>query len=192
MYYNQRGVSMFFKPSKQHKAQSAMEYLMTYGWAILIIAVVLGALFSLGVFSGSNLLGNACVAGSGYLCKSPFFNHGNAGIQLVVGQNTGTTWSSSNFIFVPEGTPTNAGTGLPTSLTFNVLGTAGQANTTYGGAGAGLISGQTVTIWLPVNGVTAPVTVGTPATGAIWVEYTTSGNAAPQYAQLASINIKAS
>ncbi len=34
------------------KSQSAMEYLMTYGWAILIIAVVLGALFQLGVFSG--------------------------------------------------------------------------------------------------------------------------------------------
>ena len=35
------------------KAQSAMEYLMTYGWAILIIAVVLGALFELGVFNGT-------------------------------------------------------------------------------------------------------------------------------------------
>ncbi|MGC8538465.1 MAG: hypothetical protein ACP5MK_01180, partial [Candidatus Micrarchaeia archaeon] len=33
------------------KLQSAMEYLMTYGWAILIIAVVLGALYQLGVFS---------------------------------------------------------------------------------------------------------------------------------------------
>ncbi len=33
------------------KSQSAMEYLMTYGWAILIIAVVLGALFSLGIFN---------------------------------------------------------------------------------------------------------------------------------------------
>jgi len=33
------------------KAQSAMEYLMTYGWAILIIAVVLAALFQLGVFN---------------------------------------------------------------------------------------------------------------------------------------------
>ncbi len=33
------------------KSQSAMEYLMTYGWAILIIAVVLGALFQLGVFN---------------------------------------------------------------------------------------------------------------------------------------------
>ncbi|MFP3279023.1 MAG: LamG domain-containing protein [Candidatus Micrarchaeota archaeon] len=33
------------------KVQSAMEYLMTYGWAILIIAVVLAALFQLGVFN---------------------------------------------------------------------------------------------------------------------------------------------
>ena len=32
-------------------SQSAMEYLMTYGWAILIIAVVLAALFELGVFN---------------------------------------------------------------------------------------------------------------------------------------------
>ena len=37
------------------KSQSAMEYLMTYGWAILIIAVVLAVLFQLGVFSGSAL-----------------------------------------------------------------------------------------------------------------------------------------
>ncbi len=37
----------------QAKNQSAMEYLTTYGWAILIIAIVLGALFELGVFSGS-------------------------------------------------------------------------------------------------------------------------------------------
>ncbi|MGC8587265.1 MAG: LamG-like jellyroll fold domain-containing protein [Candidatus Micrarchaeia archaeon] len=34
-------------------AQSAMEYLMTYGWAILIIAVALGALYELGIFSPS-------------------------------------------------------------------------------------------------------------------------------------------
>src|SRR5487761_2388999 len=37
------------------RSQSAMEYLMTYGWAILIVAVVLGALFQLGVFSNSSL-----------------------------------------------------------------------------------------------------------------------------------------
>ncbi len=37
------------------KSQSAMEFLMTYGWSILIIAVVLGALFQLGVFNSANL-----------------------------------------------------------------------------------------------------------------------------------------
>ena len=33
------------------KGQAAMEYLMTYGWAILIIIVVIGALWKMGVFS---------------------------------------------------------------------------------------------------------------------------------------------
>ncbi len=37
-----------------NRSQSAMEYLMTYGWAILIIAIVLVALFSLGIFNSSN------------------------------------------------------------------------------------------------------------------------------------------
>ncbi len=37
---------------RNSKSQSAMECLMTYGWAILIISVVLATLFQLGVFSG--------------------------------------------------------------------------------------------------------------------------------------------
>ncbi len=36
-------------------SQSAMEYLMTYGWAVLIIAVVLAVLYSLGLFSSATL-----------------------------------------------------------------------------------------------------------------------------------------
>ncbi|MDE1856612.1 MAG: LamG domain-containing protein [Candidatus Micrarchaeota archaeon] len=44
------------------RAQSAMEYLMTYGWAIIIIAVALTALYSIGVFNGSapKTQGGAC------------------------------------------------------------------------------------------------------------------------------------
>lgn len=33
------------------KAQAAMEYLMTYGWAILIVIVVVAALYAMGVFT---------------------------------------------------------------------------------------------------------------------------------------------
>ncbi|MFH1445199.1 MAG: hypothetical protein ABIF08_01820 [Nanoarchaeota archaeon] len=36
---------------KTKKAQAAMEYLMTYGWAILIVIIVAAALFALGVFN---------------------------------------------------------------------------------------------------------------------------------------------
>jgi hypothetical protein len=35
---------------KRKKGQSAMEYLMTYGWAILIVIVVVAALYAMGVF----------------------------------------------------------------------------------------------------------------------------------------------
>lgn len=37
------------------RQQSAMEYLMTYGWSIPIVAIVIIALFQLGVFNNSNL-----------------------------------------------------------------------------------------------------------------------------------------
>jgi len=45
----------------RNKAQTAMEYLMTYGWAILIIIVVVAALYSLGVFSvGTSIACSPC------------------------------------------------------------------------------------------------------------------------------------
>ena len=37
-----------------HRSQSALEYMMTYGWAILIIVIVAAVLYSLGIFSPSS------------------------------------------------------------------------------------------------------------------------------------------
>lgn len=193
--------SQYKNKNKGHRAQSAMEYLMTYGWAILIIAVVLGALFSLGVFNGGAGLSSACVASSGYLCTTPSYSHSTGVISVSLGQNTGTSWYASNFIFVPQGTAIVGG--LPQTLSSWQL-IQINGNLIYGGTSAGLISGQTApTLELPVNGVSvntlalAPgistLTVGTPVTGAIWVEYTTTTSpTSPQYAQIATINLKAS
>ncbi len=41
-------------------AQAAMEFLMTYGWAILVVLVVIGALAYFGVLSPSTLLPEKC------------------------------------------------------------------------------------------------------------------------------------
>jgi len=45
------------KMHKAKKAQSAMEYLMTYGWAILIVIIVAAALYALGVFNPATFTG---------------------------------------------------------------------------------------------------------------------------------------
>ena len=42
------------------KAQAAMEYLMTYGWALLVIVIVLGSLFYLGVFNPQTNIQDSC------------------------------------------------------------------------------------------------------------------------------------
>jgi len=42
------------------KAQAAMEFLMTYGWAILVVLVVIGALSYFGVLSPATLLPEKC------------------------------------------------------------------------------------------------------------------------------------
>ena len=55
---------MFRKRGK--KAQAAMEFLMTYGWAILIILIALGVLFYLGVFSPK--VSNNCIASAPLTC----------------------------------------------------------------------------------------------------------------------------
>ena len=47
------------------KAQSAMEYLMTYGWAILVVVAVVAALYALGVFK----------SGTGAVKCSPCFTY---------------------------------------------------------------------------------------------------------------------
>jgi hypothetical protein len=42
------------RPATVGKAQSSMEYLVTWGWAIAIVTVALAGLYTLGVFGGSN------------------------------------------------------------------------------------------------------------------------------------------
>ncbi len=50
------------------RAQSAMEYLITYGWAILIIAIALGVLFELGLFNPSSFVSTSCIFPADFSC----------------------------------------------------------------------------------------------------------------------------
>jgi len=136
------------------KAQSAMEYLMTYGWAILIVAVVLGALYSLGVFNGSAFLGTSCIAASGFYCTNPILSTGGV-LTVTIGQATGTTFENAYLYFVPSGTS------FSTSDPSTSIGT--------------LNSGQQVTVSIPLTAGSpypAAYTLGTPLSGYLYLQFT--------------------
>jgi uncharacterized protein (UPF0333 family) len=162
---------------KAKKAQSAMEYLMTYGWAILIIAIVLVALYALGVFSGgASSLGTACISQTGFVCQNPVYSHSTGNVMLTVGQASGINWVTANVAFIPTGTSVPS---TPTSFpTGNAI-------------SGGLASGNTASILLPVSANT--IAVGQTETGQIWAEYTTSsgGSSTPYYAEIGTITLKA-
>jgi hypothetical protein len=50
------------------RAQAALEFLMTYGWAILVVLAAIGALAYFGVLSPSRFLAEKCVLPSGIAC----------------------------------------------------------------------------------------------------------------------------
>jgi len=51
------------------KAQAAMEFLMTYGWAILVVLIAIGALAYFGVLNPSKFLPSSCTLQPGLDCS---------------------------------------------------------------------------------------------------------------------------
>ena len=50
------------------KSQAALEFIMTYGWAILVVLVAVGALAYFGVLSPDKFLPSKCTLQSGIAC----------------------------------------------------------------------------------------------------------------------------
>jgi len=65
------------------KSQAAMEFLMTYGWAILVVLVAIGALAYFGVLSPDKFLPAKCQLPAGIACMDFKINAGAAGVGNV-------------------------------------------------------------------------------------------------------------
>ncbi|MEK6943756.1 MAG: carbohydrate binding domain-containing protein [Nanoarchaeota archaeon] len=69
------------------KGQAALEFLVTYGWAFLIILIAIGALAYFGILSPKNLLPSRCSFGSEFGCKDYLMSVN--GIDLMLTNNAG-------------------------------------------------------------------------------------------------------
>ena len=63
------------------KGQSAIEYLTTYGWAILILAIVLAAIVELGLFNPAQFTNQECVLPADFSC--PYYSLDSNGNMLL-------------------------------------------------------------------------------------------------------------
>ena len=72
------------------KLQSAMEYLVTYGWAVLVIGIVLGVMYQYGLFSSAGASGNSCLAEVGYTCSGAALDS-NGVLSATIGSSTAIT-----------------------------------------------------------------------------------------------------
>mgnify|MGYP001585907334 CR=1 FL=1 len=72
------------------KGQAAMEFLMTYGWAILVVLIAIGALAYFGVLNPSRFLPNSCTISNQFACESgDFVAYSNGTVTLIIRNGRG-------------------------------------------------------------------------------------------------------
>jgi hypothetical protein len=69
------------------RGQAAMEFLMTYGWAILAAVIAIGVLAYFGVFSPGKYMPESCVINQPFGCEESLVN--TTGVTLVIRNGLG-------------------------------------------------------------------------------------------------------
>jgi hypothetical protein len=67
----------------KRKGQAAIEFLITYGWAIMAAIVTIGALSYFGIFNTQKYVNDACYFGDQFTCEDYIaFQNGTIGVAL--------------------------------------------------------------------------------------------------------------
>jgi len=129
------------------KAQSALEYLMTYGWAILIIVIVGAALFALGVFNPASSTTMSLSGITNFQLIDAVLNKTSNNLTVIIGTKTGKTTTITNIDFYAVDTCNNTavdgGAQISPALTKEI-------QITSAGTCAGLVAGSKVNVDLSI------------------------------------------
>lgn len=82
------------------RGQSSLEYLMTYGWAVLIILIMIGALAYFGILNPKQFLPSRCTFSSEITCRDYWVN--GTDVRLMLINNMGRTVNMSSMVASSE------------------------------------------------------------------------------------------
>ena len=127
---------------KRNKSQAALEFLTTYGWAFLIIIIMIGVLAYFGVLSPSKLLPNRCNFGPEFPCLS--YQISATGFKLRLKNGVGEPINVESISLTTEGaTPYTGCTPSGFSLPFNSWKSSNTTDFAWVSCtGGGLIAGE--------------------------------------------------
>ena len=98
------------------RAQAALEFLTTYGWAILIVTVMIGALAYYGVINPKNLVKENCIGTANFQCVDHII-YSNGTVQTILRVNIPE--GITNVQAVCDDTQGNTATTTPSTEQFN-------------------------------------------------------------------------
>lgn len=136
---------------KGFRAQSAIEYITTYGWALLLIAIGLGALWQLGVIGGSSHVPNACIGSSILECSNPIMSTSGMLVVTLTNKYAGSVTITSTGCSSGPTLPSVYGYPTP-SESYVTINENGNAR---------------VAFWCSL----ANNAIGSPASGTLWIRY---------------------
>src|SRR3989338_2514713 len=94
-------VEMIFKDSK---SQAALEFLATYGWAFLVILIMIGTLAYFGILNPSKILPNRCNFGAEFQCIDYQISSTTGTFKLSLKNNVGEPIDTSSITLSTERT----------------------------------------------------------------------------------------
>jgi hypothetical protein len=117
------------------RSQAALEFLMTYGWAILVVLIVISALAYFGVLNPQRMLPSRCTMPTGFSCQDFVADQSANQITLNVVNGMGVAITVTNVTLLPQGTNPVCNTLTP------ALGNGQQTTLTFTCAGLSTLSG---------------------------------------------------
>ncbi|MEK6861923.1 MAG: hypothetical protein AABY07_08205, partial [Nanoarchaeota archaeon] len=132
------------------KGQAAMEFLMTYGWALLVVLIAIAALAFFGVLNPSRFLPNSCNLAPGFGCVDFKADDSDNAVTIILQNGLGDTLN-----------------GVILSLT---SAQGGCASATFTPGGIQVLDGSQTTF----IGACAGLAIGAKLKGDLIISYTTS------------------
>jgi hypothetical protein len=145
------------------KAQAALEFLTTYGWAFIVILVMIGALAYFGVLNPGKTMPNKCIVEAGFECRDYQITSNSVAIAMANRKGGGFTVSGVE-------ASSDAGTTGSCSVNPTTVPVDADFNISCTGADFSTAVGEKVKVVFSVNYTMARGTYGQVFQGEIFTE----------------------